>query len=100
MAEVLTIEEVAVGAPGPGEARVRHTAVGLNYIDTYHRSGAYKVPLPSGIGVEAAGVVEAVGAGVGYLKEGDRVAYCGGPPSVTTSAGTNVPTSDPTVESA
>ena len=77
--EVLKLEEVAVGAPGPGEARVRHTAIGLNYIDTYHRSGAYKVPLPSGIGLEAAGVVEAVGAGVDYVKEGDRVAYCGGP---------------------
>jgi NADPH2:quinone reductase len=77
--EVLKLEEVAVGAPGPGEARVRHTAIGLNYIDTYHRTGAYKVPLPSGIGLEAAGVVEAVGADVGYLKEGDRVAYCGGP---------------------
>ena len=78
--EVLVLEEVAVGAPGPGEARVRHTVIGLNYIDTYHRSGLYKLALPSGIGLEAAGVVEAVGAGVDYLKVGDRVAYCGGAP--------------------
>ena len=62
--EVLQFESVNVGDPGPGEARVRHTAVGLNYIDTYHRSGLYKLPLPSGLGSEAAGVVEAVGAGV------------------------------------
>ena len=55
--EVLQWESVAVGEPGPGEARVRHTAIGLNYIDTYHRSGLYKLPLPSGIGLEAAGVV-------------------------------------------
>ena len=78
--EVLVLEEVAVGAPGPGEARVRHTAIGLNFIDTYHRTGQYKLALPSGIGLEAAGVVEAVGAGVDYLKAGDRVAYCGGAP--------------------
>jgi NADPH2:quinone reductase len=73
-------EEVAVGDPGPGEARVRHTAVGVNYIDTYHRSGLYKQPLPTGIGSEAAGVVEAVGSGVTAVKPGDRVAYCLGPP--------------------
>ena len=78
--EVLQWESVAVGEPGPGEARVRHTAVGLNYIDTYHRSGLYKVPLPSGIGLEGAGVVEAVGPGVTDISKGDRVAYCGGPP--------------------
>jgi NADPH:quinone reductase len=78
--EVLQWESVAVGEPGSGEARVRHTAVGLNYIDTYHRSGLYKLPLPSGIGLEAAGVVEAVGPGVADIKTGDRVAYCGGPP--------------------
>jgi NADPH:quinone reductase len=77
--EVLKWEEVAVGDPGPGEVRVRHTAVGLNYIDTYHRCGLYKIPLPSGIGSEAAGVVEAVGAGVTDVKPGDRVAYNGGP---------------------
>jgi NADPH2:quinone reductase len=77
--EVMQWEEVSVGNPGPGEARVRHTAVGLNYIDTYHRSGLYKLPLPTGIGSEAAGVVEAVGAGVTDVKVGDRVAYSGGP---------------------
>ena len=77
--EVLQWEDVAVGDPGPGEARVRHTAVGVNYIDTYHRSGLYKLPLPSGLGTEAAGIVEAVGAGVDWVKPGDRVAYCGGP---------------------
>jgi len=76
--DVLTWEDVTVGDPGPGEARVRHTAVGVNYIDTYHRSGLYKVTLPSGIGSEAAGVVEAVGSGVDWVKPGDRVAYCGG----------------------
>jgi NADPH2:quinone reductase len=75
--DVLTFEEVTVGEPGPGEARVRHTAIGLNYIDTYHRSGLYPMPLPAGIGVEAAGVVEAVGPGVDWLKLGDRVAYGG-----------------------
>ncbi len=78
--EAMVLEEVAVGAPGPGEARVRHTAIGINYIDTYHRSGYYKLPLPAGIGLEAAGVVEAVGADVDYVKAGDRVAYCGGTP--------------------
>jgi NADPH:quinone reductase len=77
--EVLKWESVSVGDPGQGEARVRQTAVGLNYIDTYHRSGLYKVPLPSGIGSEAAGVVEAVGSGVTDVKPGDRVAYSGGP---------------------
>ncbi len=78
--EVLQWEEVAVGDPGPGEARVRQSAIGLNYIDTYQRSGLYKLPLPSGLGGEGAGVVEAVGAGVTEIKTGDRVAYCGGPP--------------------
>ena len=78
--EVLQWESVAVLEPGPGEARVRHTAVGLNYIDTYHRSGLYKLPLPSGIGVEAAGVVEAVGPGVIDISKGDRVAYGGHSP--------------------
>ena len=77
--EVLRWEEVAVGDPAPGEARVRHQAVGLNYIDTYHRSGLYPLPLPSGLGSEGAGIVEAVGAGVTDLQIGDRVAYAGGP---------------------
>jgi NADPH2:quinone reductase len=77
--EVMNWEEVAVGEPGPGEARVRHSAVGLNYIDTYHRSGLYPLPLPAGLGMEGAGVVEAVGEGVTDLKPRDRVAYAGGP---------------------
>ena len=77
--EVLVWEEVAVGKPGPGEARVRHTAVGLNYVDVYVRRGLYPAPLPSGLGAEAAGVVEEVGAGVTEIKPGDRVAYAGGP---------------------
>ena len=77
--EVLTWEEVDVGAPGLGEVRLRHAAVGLNYIDVYHRTGLYKVPLPSGLGLEAAGVVESVGAGVTRFREGDRIAYASGP---------------------
>lgn len=77
--EVLVGESVEVSEPGPGEARVRHYAVGLNYIDVYHRSGLYPVALPSGIGLEGAGVVEAVGPGVAVVAPGDRVAYAGGP---------------------
>jgi NADPH:quinone reductase len=77
--EVLQWESVEVGEPGPGEARVRHTAIGVNYIDTYHRSGLYKLALPSGLGTEGAGKVEAVGPGVADVQPGDRVAYSGGP---------------------
>ncbi|MGQ9366297.1 quinone oxidoreductase family protein [Azospirillum sp. ST 5-10] len=78
--EVLRWEEVTVGDPGPGEVRLRHTAVGLNYIDTYHRSGVYKLPaMPAVLGVEGAGVVEAVGPGVTTLAAGDRVGYAPGP---------------------
>jgi len=77
--EVMSWDKLDVPPPGPGEVRVRHTAVGLNYIDTYHRSGAYKLPLPSGLGQEAAGVVEALGPGVTELKVGQRVAYGTGP---------------------
>jgi NADPH2:quinone reductase len=77
--EVLQWESVDVGEPGAGEARVRHTAVGVNYIDTYHRSGLYKLALPSGLGTEGAGIVEAVGSGVTDVRPGDRVAYSGGP---------------------
>ncbi|HYC38257.1 MAG TPA: quinone oxidoreductase [Usitatibacter sp.] len=77
--EVLQWEDVAVGEPGPGEARVAHKAIGLNFIETYHRSGLYPLPLPSGLGTEAAGVVEAVGPNVAEVKPGDRVAYCNGP---------------------
>jgi NADPH2:quinone reductase len=78
--EVLKWEDVEVGEPGEGQARVRHTAIGVNYIDTYHRSGLYPIPIPGGIGGEAAGVVEAVGPGVTVVKPGDRVAYGGSPP--------------------
>ncbi len=78
--EVLTWGDADVGAPGPGEARVRHTAVGMNFIDTYHRTGLYPLPLPSGIGLEAAGIVEAVGEGVREVSAGDRVVYSGGKP--------------------
>ena len=77
--EVLQWESVEVGEPGAGEARVRHTATGVNYIDTYHRSGLYKLALPSGVGTEGAGVVEAVGPGVTDVRPGDHVAYSGGP---------------------
>lgn len=77
--EVLQWEDVQVGDPGPGEARVRHKVCGLNFVDVYQRSGLYKVPLPSGMGTEGSGVVEAVGAGVTTVKPGDRVAYAGGP---------------------
>lgn len=78
--EVLRVEDVEVGVPGPGEARVRQRAIGINFIDTYHRSGLYKLPLPTGLGTEGAGVVDAVGPGVTHVKTGDRVAYAGGPP--------------------
>jgi NADPH:quinone reductase len=77
--EVLQWEEVSVAQPGANEALVRHKAVGLNYIDTYHRTGLYPLPLPSGIGLEGAGVIESVGAGVSEFKAGDRVAYANGP---------------------
>ena len=75
--EVLQLEQVEVGEPGPGQVRVRHAAVGLNYADTYFRNGTYAVPLPSGIGVEAAGIVEALGTGVEGLQVGDAVSYTG-----------------------
>lgn len=77
--EVLNWEQVDVPAPAAGEATVRHHAVGLNYIDVYHRNGFYPLALPSGIGIEGAGVVAAVGAGFSEVKVGDRVAYAGGP---------------------
>ncbi len=76
----MALRTVTVGEPGPGEALIRHTAIGLNYIDTYHRSGLYDLPMPSGIGSEAAGVIEAVGAGVEHVQPGDRAAYAGGSP--------------------
>ncbi|MDP3036496.1 MAG: quinone oxidoreductase, partial [Rhodocyclaceae bacterium] len=78
--EVMRWEEVSVGEPAPNEARVRHAAVGLNFIDIYFRSGRYPLQLPSGLGLEGAGVVEAVGSAVTEVQVGDRVAYAGGPP--------------------
>ncbi len=76
---VMKLVDADLGKPGRGEVRVRQTAIGLNYIDTYHRSGLYPVPLPSGIGLEAAGEVEELGEGVTSLKPGDRIAYGSGP---------------------
>ncbi len=78
--EVMRMETVDLGDPGPGEILVRQTAVGLNFMDIYHRGGQYPLPMPSGLGVEAAGVVEKVGANVSDLKAGDRVGYAGGAP--------------------
>ncbi len=77
--EVMQVQDVQVGAPGPGQVKLRQRAVGLNFIDIYHRNGHYPVPLPSGLGMEAAGVVTAVGPGVQAPQVGARVAYAGGP---------------------
>jgi len=77
--EVLRLEEVSVGEPGPGEVRLRHVAVGLNFADTYFRLGYYPAPLPNGMGVEASGVIEAVGSGTDGSAPGDRVTYTGSP---------------------
>jgi NADPH2:quinone reductase len=77
--EVLQYQDIDLPPPRAGEVRVHHTAIGVNFIDTYQRSGLYPVPLPSGLGLEAAGVVEAAGENVTALAEGDRVAYCTGP---------------------
>jgi len=78
--EVLRWEEAPVGTPGPGEALVRHTAIGVNFIDTYHRTGLYPLALPATVGMEGAGVVVAVGTGVTEVAVGQRVAYAGGAP--------------------
>lgn len=78
--EVLQIEDRPVGEPGPGQIRIRHHACGLNFIDCYQRSGLYPMQLPAALGMEAAGVVEAVGEGVAHLKAGDRAAYAAQPP--------------------
>lgn len=77
--EVLRREKIAVGEPAPGEVRIRHGAIGLNFIDTYQRSGLYPLPLPAVLGQEGAGIVEAVGEGVSEFRVGDRVVYAGGP---------------------
>ncbi len=79
-AEHMRLAELPVGDPGPGEVRIRHHAIGLNYIDIYQRSGLYPMAMPLALGMEAAGVIEAVGAGVDHLKEGDRAAYASHPP--------------------
>ena len=76
----MKLVELPVGDPGPGEVRIRHHAIGLNYIDVYQRSGIYTLPMPLVLGNEGAGVIEAVGEGVTHLKPGDRAAYCGGSP--------------------
>ena len=86
--EVLVYEDVNVGDPGPDEARVKHTAIGLNFIDTYHRSGLYPLPLPSGVGAEGAGVVEAVGTDVTWVEAGRSRRLCGsGRPAPTPRCG-------------
>ena len=79
-AEQMEVVDVQVGNPGPGEIRIRHHAVGLNFIDVYHRTGLYQLPMPATLGMEAAGIVEAVGEGVTHLKAGDRAAYAAHPP--------------------
>ncbi|MBE7939260.1 MULTISPECIES: quinone oxidoreductase [Ramlibacter] len=78
--EQLQVVDVTVGAPGPGEIRIRHKAVGLNFIDVYQRTGLYPMQLPAKLGMEASGIVEAVGEGVTHLKAGDRAAYASNPP--------------------
>ena len=78
--EEMKLVDLPVGQPGPGEIRIRHKAIGLNYIDVYQRSGLYPFPMPLSLGMEASGVVEAVGEGVTHLKVGDRAAYASSPP--------------------
>ncbi|MDB5883701.1 MAG: qor [Ramlibacter sp.] len=78
--EQMKLIDVSVGDPGPGEIRIRHKAVGLNFIDVYQRSGLYPMPMPLNLGMEASGIVEAVGSGVTHLKAGDRAAYASHPP--------------------
>ncbi|HEX3777878.1 MAG TPA: quinone oxidoreductase [Polyangiaceae bacterium] len=84
--EVLTLEEVSLPEPKPGEVLVRHRAIGVNFLDLYHRNGLYPVPLPSGLGSEAAGVVEKIGDGVSEVRVGQRVGYAGGPPGAYSEA--------------
>ena len=85
----MVLEDIELSPPGPDEVRIRHTAIGVNFIDTYHRSGLYKLPLPTGIGSEGAGIVEAVGSNVTRVKEGDRIAYVNVPGSYSEAA--NIP---------
>jgi NADPH2:quinone reductase len=84
--EVLQLADVEIGEPGPGEIRIRHHACGLNFIDVYHRTGLYQNALPLMLGMEGAGIVEAVGEGVTHLKAGDRAAYASNPPGAYSSA--------------
>ncbi|HPQ94270.1 MAG TPA: alcohol dehydrogenase catalytic domain-containing protein, partial [Thiolinea sp.] len=77
--EVMQLEQLSIPDPAANEVQVQHSAIGLNFIDTYHRSGLYPVPLPSGLGLEAAGTVTATGSHVTHLKPGDRIAYGAGP---------------------
>jgi len=77
--EVLALENIEIPELKPGQVRVKHTAIGVNFIDTYHRTGLYPVPLPSGLGLEAAGTIDAIGEGITNVKPGERVAYCSGP---------------------
>ena len=84
--EEMELVDVEVGQPGPGEIRIQHKAVGLNFIDVYHRTGLYPLTMPATIGMEAAGVVEAVGEGVTHLKVGDRAAYASQPPGAYSEA--------------
>jgi NADPH2:quinone reductase len=85
-AEVMEWVATEVGTPGADQIRLRHEAIGVNYIDVYHRAGVYPLPLPAGLGVEGAGIVEAVGSAVTHLKAGDRVVYAGGPPGAYADA--------------
>jgi NADPH2:quinone reductase len=84
--ETLSWEEITVGQPGPGQVLIRQTAIGLNFIDVYHRTGLYPIPLPGSIGSEAAGIVQQLGEGVGDLEVGQRVAYAGGAPGAYVEA--------------
>jgi len=84
-ADAMYVTELPVGDPGPGEIRIRHHACGLNFIDVYQRSGVYQLPMPLSLGMEAAGVVEAVGEGVTHLRAGDRAAYASNPPGAYTT---------------
>ena len=77
--DVLAFRDIVLAPLARGQVRVRHTAIGVNFIDTYHRSGLYPVALPSGLGMEAAGTVDALGEGVSGFSIGERVGYCGGP---------------------
>jgi NADPH2:quinone reductase len=84
--ELMKLVDVEVGAPGPGEVRIRHHACGVNYIDVYQRSGVYPLPMPLSLGMEAAGVIEAVGEGVSHLSAGDRAVYASQPPGAYSTA--------------